>query len=411
MMRMAFICCASFLILSDAHLQTTIPYRVLVQRPDGYAIVFNMLATVKNGKTTWVIRNDSEKLIVDSIRTEGDSLYVEMPFFDSRMRLAVSKDKVMTGSWIRGSTADDVSLPITFSPGITYRFQPAKGNAVRNISGRYAVEFSKPDGTKRASVAEFRQKGNNLTGTFLNPSGDYRYLEGIVTGDSLLLSCYDGAHAYLFSARINADGRISEGVFCAGIKGFEHWTAVKDPAAKVEEAGMMMFLKAGEDRLSFRFPDLDSNLVSINDERFRDKVVVVQIMGSWCPNCMDETAFLSEYYRKNRDRGVEIVGLAYEYSTDFWKSVKTLRKFQLRYNTEYPFLITGVTTIDTLKTEKTLPQLTPIRGFPTTIFLGKDGKVKKIHPGFNGPATGQYHEAFKKEFEETISALLKEDRL
>jgi hypothetical protein len=126
---------------------------------------------------------------------------------------------------------------------------------------------------------------------------------------------------------------------------------------------------------------------------------------------MDETAFLSEYYKKNRERGIEVVGLAYEYSTDFHRSAKTLRKFQQRYAVDYPMLVTGVTTIDTLKTEKTLPQLTSIKGFPTTIFIGKDGKVKKIEPGFMGPGTGQYHEIYKKEFETTIETLLKEKTL
>jgi peroxiredoxin len=407
MMKTVYFFIVPFFLSSVSSSQTTIPYRVVVERPDGYKIVFNMLSSVKNGRIIWVIRNDTEKLVVDSIRIKDDSLFIEMPFFDSRMRLTVSKDKVMTGSWIRGSTADDVSLPVIASPGIEYRFLPSKGKAVRNINGRFAVEFTKPDGTIRKSVAEFRQNGDHLTGTFLNPSGDYRYLEGIVTGDSLMLSCFDGAHAYFFGARITAGGDIVEGIFCAGIKGFEQWTAKKNPIAKVDDAGMMMYLRAGEERLNFRFPDLDSNFVSINDEKYRDKVVVIQIMGSWCPNCMDETAFLSEYYRKNKSRGVEVIGLAYEYSTDFSKSVKTLRKFQQRYQVEYPFLVTGVTTIDTFRTEKTLPQLTAIKGFPTTIFIGKDGRVEKIHPGFSGPATGHYYDEYRKDFDVTINELLK----
>ena len=101
--------------------------------------------------------------------------------------------------------------------------------------------------------------------------------------------------------------------------------------------------------------------------------------------------------------------LAYEYTKDFRKSATTLRKFEKRYSVDYPMLVTGVTTIDSLKTEKTLPQLTPIKGFPTTIFIGKDGKVKKIESGFMGPGTGQHHEIYKKEFEATIDELLKEN--
>jgi peroxiredoxin len=314
----------------------------------------------------------------------------------------------MKGYWYKGTTTADLVMPVIATPGITWRFQPVNGNAVSNISGRYAVEFTKTDGTRRKAVAEFRQENNKLTGTFLNPSGDYRFLEGIVTGDSLLLSCFDGSHAYFFGAKIKPGGKIENGIYCSGPKYKEFWTAVKDSRAEVESSGAMMYMKEGEERLNFRFPDLDSNMVSINDDRYRNKVVVLQIMGSWCPNCMDETAFLSEWYKKNRHRGVEVIGLAYEYSTDFRKSEKTLRKFQQRYKVEYPFLNTGVTTSDTLRTEKTLPQMTPIKAFPTTIFIGRDGKVRKVHPGFDGPGTGKHHEDYKREFDAIIEELVKE---
>ena len=353
-----------------------------------------------------------ERITVDSVVQKGDSIFAEMPLFDSRMRVHVRPDKSMTGTWTRAISVGNAVMPLTATPNVPYRFPAIKGKASRNISGRYAVEFTRPGGVgKRKAVAEFSQKDNIITGTFLVPSGDYRFLEGIVTGDSLMLSCFDGAHAYYFGARINNDGSLSHGVYYSLVRATEEWTARKDASAKLDEASAMVYLRDGEERLNFSFPDLDSNIVSINDPRFQNKVVIVQLMGSWCPNCMDETAFLSDYYKKNRERGIEVVGLAYEYSTDFHRSVKTLRKFQQRYTVDYPMLVTGVTTIDTLKTEKTLPQLTPIKGFPTTIFIGKDGRVKKIEPGFMGPGTGQHHEMYKKEFEATIDALLKEKTL
>ncbi len=393
-------------LVSFAHAQT--PYRVVMPREDGIPIVFNMTASTVKNKTVWFIRNASEKLRVDSIRIESDSLLVDMPFFDSRLSMSVSKDRSMKGYWYKGTTTADLVMPVEATPGITWRFEQVNGKARSNISGRYAVEFTKTDGTKRSSVAEFRQENNKLTGTFLNPSGDYRFLEGIVTGDSLLLSCFDGSHAYFFGAKIKPDGSIGNGIYCSGPKYKEYWTAVKDPEAKVESSGAMMYLKEGEERLNFRFPDLDSNMISIDDDRYKNKVVVLQIMGSWCPNCMDETAFLSDWHKKNRQRGVEVIGLAYEYSKDFRKAEKTLRKFQQRYQVEYPFLNTGVTTSDSLRTEKTLPQMTPIKAFPTTIFIGKDGKVKKVHPGFDGPGAGEHHEAFKREFNATVDELLKQ---
>ncbi len=139
-------------------------------------------------------------------------------------------------------------------------------------------------------------------------------------------------------------------------------------------------------------------MVSISDDRFRNKVVIIQIMGSWCPNCMDETAFLSEYYKANKERGIEMVALAYEYSTDFSRSQKSLRKFQQRFNITYPMLITGVRTIDSLRTEKTLPEITRIKMFPTTLFIGRDGKVKKHIPVLMAPPQAPIMKPLRRNF-------------
>jgi peroxiredoxin len=168
-----------------------------------------------------------------------------------------------------------------------------------------------------------------------------------------------------------------------------------------------MYVKNGQDKLNFRFMDLNKKWVSINDSKFKNKVVVLQIMGSWCPNCMDETAFLSDYYNRNKQRGVEIIGLAYEYTTDFNRSVKSIQKFKDRFHVQYTLLNTGVTVSDSLRTEKTLPQLTQIKSFPSTIFLDRKGRVAKVYAGFEGPGTGIHYEEMKKNFEATVDRLLK----
>ena len=240
----------------------------------------------------------------------------------------------------------------------------------------------------------------------LTPTGDYRYLSGVLDGDSLRVSTFDGAHAFLFTAKVGNDRKIDGGIFYSGATHAEPWIAVKNENATLPDVAAM-YLKEGEHKLDFRFRDLNKKWVSINDARFRNKVVVIQIMGSWCPNCMDETAFLSEYYDQNRKKGVEVIGLAYEYSTDFERSKKSIEKFKNRFNVHYTLLNTGVTVTDSLRTEKTLPQLTPIKSFPSTIFLDRKGKVARIHTGFEGPGTGEHYEALKKEFAETVERLLK----
>lgn len=166
-------------------------------------------------------------------------------------------------------------------------------------------------------------------------------------------------------------------------------------------------VKAGSDgKPVFNFKDLEGKPVSLADDRFKGKVVILQLMGSWCPNCMDETAFLSEYYRKNKDRGVEIIALAYELSTDEDWSRKSLQRFQARFNVQYPMLNTGVTVGDPQRTEKTLPLLTGIKVFPTTVILDKNGVISDIGTNFYGPGAGEYHLQYKAHFEKTINALL-----
>jgi thiol-disulfide isomerase/thioredoxin len=329
--------------------------------------------------------------------------------FESEFRTQMQPDGSLKGLWFKGTAMQTQQWVFTAIPNNPVRFESVQGRYKYMVTGRWAVTITRPNGESRPAVAEFVQKGNLLTGTFLTPSGDYRYLEGIVTGNLLQLSVFDGAHTFLFSATVDSSDRISNGIFYSGYNGKETWTAVKDPTAELPDVGSTPQLREGEERISFAFQDIDRNIVSTDDERFRNKVIVVQLMGSWCPNCLDETKFLNEYYIKNKNRGVEIIALAYENSTDVERSRNSLLKFQKRFNVQYPMLITGVWVNDSLRTEKTLPQITPIKVFPTSLFIGKDGKVKYIRAGFFGPGAGEHFELYKKEFYATIEHLLKED--
>ncbi|MCK7553812.1 TlpA family protein disulfide reductase [Chitinophaga sedimenti] len=276
------------------------------------------------------------------------------------------------------------------------------------MQGRWSTWFTAPEGNDSSyAIGEFAQQGSRVTGTFLTSTGDYRFLEGVITGDTLKLSTFDGSHAYLFTALVG-DSSINNGVFYAGIKGLEHFTARKDEGAKLPDEKSLTTVKPDSAVLDFRFPDVNGNEVSIRDEQFRNKVVIVQISGSWCPNCMDETAYLSEWYRKNKGRGVEIIALAYERTPDPEKSKRGALSFIKRFDVTYPVLLTGVTPSDPQRTEKTLPQLTPLKGFPTTIFVDKQGRAREVHTGFTGPGTGEHYEAFKQNFNRLVAELLAE---
>lgn len=384
----------------------TAKWRAVIYRQDENNIVFNFEEQQKNNKTVLYILNAGERLRVDSVRFIGDSVFIKMPLFESSFKAKLTGNK-WSGIWIRGTSGAESVMPFTAEKN-NDRFALTNGPAAININGRWAVKFSDDHTDEANSLAEFRQNANRVEGTFLTPTGDYRFLEGIVTGNQLKMSGFDGGHAVLFTATVTDKNTIQDGHYYSGLKYSSEWSAAKNAKAQVKTDEAAMYLKPGEEKLNFRFPDLNGNPVSINDERFKDKVVIVQLMGSWCPNCMDETAFLSDYYNKNKNTGVEMVALAYEYSTDFQRSQKSLRKFQQRFNVQYPVLITGVTVSDTMRTEKTLPQVTKIKVFPSSIIIDKKGKVRKFDTGFFGPGTGKHYETYKQEFYKTVDKLLDE---
>lgn len=398
------------LMLVQAEAQRILPpvWRASLIRQDSNTVVFILKSAVEQGKTVFYIVNADEKIKITDVKVTPDSVFFSMPVFESSFAAKREADGSLYGIWTKGTGGTTQYWPFSAIPFRSYRFPLSLGNAKTNISGRWDVTITRANGTERKAVAQFVQKGNKLTGTFLTPTGDYRYLDGVVTGDSLMLSTFDGAHAYTFYAKIDHAKKISGGVFYSGINGKETWIARKDPAVKDPVQNEPARLKEGETKLNFTFPDLDDQPVSITDDRFKNKVVIVQLMGSWCPNCMDETKFLSEFYSNYKSRGVEVVALAYEYSTNRERSKKSLEKFRQLFHVEYPMLITGVTSSDEMKTEKTLPQLTGIRSFPTTIFLDKKGQVRKIHEVFYGPGTGKHFEEFKKNFYAEVNKLLQE---
>lgn len=351
--------------------------------------------------------NGEERFKMDTAYVENDSLHIPMSLYDSELVGKVGEGR-LTGVW-RLSRVDKVGgeLPFEAVLGEDYRFfKTTVTPAAASFGGTWAVQFQSEDpADSYEAVGIFEQEDDEVQGTFLTPTGDYRYLAGNVQGDSLFLSCFDGSHVYLFKAARQSDGTL-QGKAWYGLEGSETWAAKLDPNAKLPDANALTYLKPGYETFDFKFPNADGKMVSLQDPAFKDKVVVVQIMGSWCPNCMDETRFLSPWYKKNRNRGVEIVGLAFERSKKMEDSAPKLRKMAERYDVYYPIVLAGLSDKDSAATA--LPMLNHIMSFPTTIVLDKKHKVRNIHTGFSGPGTGKYYDEFVTDFNRLIDKLVAE---
>lgn len=369
-------------------------------RADGHNIPIQFLVAYKKGKQEIYVVNGSERLKTDAPVLEGDSMIIRMPVFESYFKVKSTATQ-LKGNWIKGGSIKDLIMP--FEANLSQNLRIATKSTSQNLSGKWKIEFTKADQSKRTAIGNLLQKGNVLSGSVLSPTGDYRFMSGLVNAGSFTLSTFDGIHALLFEGKIKADS--ISGQFYSSASPAETFTAVKDE--KVTLTAPLTSVKEGSDgKLAFTYLDLDGKEVSLQSDRYKGKVVVIQLMGSWCPNCMDEMAFLSDYYSKNKSRGVEVIALAYELTTDKDRSRKSLQRFQKQFNVEYPILNTGVTVGDKERTEKTLPQLTEIKVFPTSIILDKKGVIQEINTAFYGPGTGAYYTAYKNKFEKTINALV-----
>ena len=350
------------------------------------------------------LKNSAEEILLDEIVFKNDSVDFMLHVFDAELRVAIDGDN-LNGFFIL-NYRDNYRVPFTATFGQAYRFAPTSNQeTVINFSGKYQVLFTNESDSTQA-VGLITQTGSHAEGSFLTPTGDYRFLEGDVVNDTLWLSTFDGNHTYLFKAYKQNDSTLS-GDYWSGMTWHQTWKGVKTESASLPHPESLTYLKEGFEKLEFSFPDINGNKISLTDEKFKNKVVILQLGGSWCPNCMDETKFLVPWYNQNKNRGVEILGLAFERKADFAYASERVKKMVTKWKIPYDFIIAG--TDDKEKAGLTLPALNRVVAFPTTIFIGKDGKVKHIHTGFEGPGTGIYHQQFIERFNQIVNELLAEN--
>ncbi len=350
-----------------------------------------------------IVLNAEERITVDEITYKNDSVYIKTPVFEGYIA-AVFEGKNLKGSFINESLNRVVPFEAKFNE--TNRFAVSE-NPFFNIEGNWETTFSKGiEADQYMAKAIFKQQGSKVIGTFRTATGDYRFLEGVVSGNQLQLSAFDGAHAFLFTATVS-DSKI-EGTFYSGNHWQEPFEAERNPDFELTNPEALTYLKDGYERLAFSFPDEDGTIVSLADDRFKNKVVVVQIMGTWCPNCLDESKFYTDFYNANTHKDFEIVGLAFEYAKTSEKAFKSIARLKQKLNIAYPILLAQHGSSNKTKAQEKLPMLNHVLSYPTSIFIDKKGNVRKIHTGFNGPATGAKFTEFKTEFERFVNLLLSE---
>ena len=380
------------------------PYRA-VASTDGGDLPFGLeLVREDDGLVAYLV-NGPERVRATDVRLEDGNLSIRMPGYQNRIE-ATFRDGRFEGTLFilrpRGIVRE---LRLVAMPGESWRFFPKPGAAPLDFAGRWALTFRDADGGERAAIAELVQDGHVVTGTVLRQSGDDRYIAGEARGDTLFLSRFDGGTAYLYLARLGSDGVLAGEQFTGG-GSQESFSGRRDPAAKLDNPAARTALKPGVDRLEFSFPDLDGKPQRYPDERHAGKVVLVTIGGSWCPNCHDEAEFLKTLLATRRARGLEVIQLMFERTTDFESSAKAARDFADKFAIDYPVLVAGTVTDDDVLQK--LPQLARFRAYPTLFMIDRKGIVREVHTGFVGPAAGRYHEEQTREMTGLVDSLLAE---
>ncbi len=374
-------------------------YRGVFLIRDSTEVPFNF--EIRNDQKVFFI-NSTEFFETGKATLVGDSVLIPIDQFDNI--LVFKKQNNNLKGVLRKQDGSGVPVAVTADRNILYRFQNSGAAVSSDISGTYDIVFHSTNGVDEKAVGLFKQQGSKLTGTFLRITGDSRYLEGITDGKNFKLSSFIGSSPGYYTGSIDKDGKITGEII--GARGSQKFTGVLNENAELPDPYSLTYLKKGYSKLDFIFPDLNGKKVSLSDPKFKNKVVIITITGSWCPNCIDEAAFLSPWYDKNKTRGVEAIAIHYERNTDPAYVSKVVGRFKKRFNIHYDQLIGGVA--DKQFVSESIPALNSFLAFPTIIFVNKKGEVAKIHTGYSGPATGEHYELFKKEFNAEIDVLLGE---
>ena len=374
------------------------PWRGVFHNSNGTDVPFNFEIKGKTAATAKAfLLNGEERFETGALSQKGDSLFIAFDQFDNQLALKIN-GKQLSGVLRKKDLSGRVT-PVDATFGDTYRFADNGEKPSGDISGKYDVIFKSRDGAAEKAVGLFKQKGNKLYATFMRITGDSRFLEGVVKGNQFFLSSFIGSGAAYYTGSFDASGQLT------GFSGGQPFTATKNDAAALPDPYKLTYLKEGYSRLDFSLPDVNGDTISLKDKKYKNKVVIVTITGTWCPNCIDEAGFLAPWYKSNKNRGVEAIGVHYERKADAEYVKTAISNFKKRFGVQYDEVFGGLA--DKKTVAASFPALNTFLSFPTILFIDKNGKVDKIYTGFNGPATGVYYTQFIKEFNEEVDKLLK----
>jgi len=346
------------------------------------------------GRVTGTFFNGDLAITSTDGRHENGRLVIAFDQYGSKVA-AMYANGQLEGQYERGSRAAYVFRAVRASESV------AATSDAPSIAGLWTIPTESSKGEKAWRLI-VRQTGAEVSAAILRVDGDTGELIGLYRDGTFVLSHFSGARPQLLEITLREDGSLRlwqnrQREFVAVRSDSVRATELDEPTDPSRHTSVA----DSTELFRFSFPDLDGQIVTNEDPRFDGKVVLVNITGSWCPNCHDEAPFLSSLYKTYRDRGLEIVAFSFEEEEQLANPTR-LRAFIEKYDLPYTVLLAGVP--DQL-TEK-VPQAVNLNAFPTTFMLGRDGRVRAVHAGFPSPASGSFYTEAQHEITSKIEQLL-----
>jgi thiol-disulfide isomerase/thioredoxin len=334
---------------------------------------------------------------LSAVRLDGDSVILEIADYAATLTASVRSDSLL-GYYHNVGSNGPRTIPFRAARG-----RWAVSRAPRGLVGRWDATYYQDQGTS-PRVFDLRNGPDGFQGRIISSTSDYGPYTGAVVGDSFAIGLFDGSFVYLLTGKLVGD--TLRGVFHAGLRTQTPWTAVRSTGRPHLRSPTEVSRADTTAPFRFEFPDLRGRLVRNDDRRFTGKVLLVDIFGSWCPTCHDATPELLRLYRRYHARGLEIVGLAFEATGDTAIDARQVRRYRDKFRIPFPLLLAGLN--DNESIAAALPQLQEVTAFPTTVFVGRDGRVRRIHAGFHSLAMGPQHTRMVQGYEAEIERLLAE---
>lgn len=375
-------------------------WRATLDSPGG-ELPFELSIEARAAGPIVTIQNGEEAVEAPLTRDPDGSVRIEFPHYDSALTARVAEDgTVLDGEWRQARAAGAVRrMPFRARAGTAPRFSGSADTA-STIAGRWAVKFEKD---ANQAVAVLRADGTRVLGTVLTATGDHRFLAGVLQADRLRLSSFDGAHAFLYDARVQADGTL-RGTFFSGDAWQEGFSARRDEAAKLPDEFAHARWSEDPGLLWIEGVGVDGRETSLGELLFGARASVVQIAGSWCPNCHDELRWLAPLAQELAPQGLRAVTLGFELAGERERDLRQLARMRARHGAVHPFLLVG--TADKERAAAAIGAIDRVIAFPTLAILSADGRALAVHSGFSGPATGEEHTRLARTLADRIRAAL-----